>query len=521
MAVKWWQAGVILAVVLVTMAIHHLILKEPQAQGQFHQQQQASALQTAVALLKVQGLLLEEALQGIAALRNSSIQEQWNQQQEALGAAAQALLNETNLLNSALRNHQEKLQWVLAARNASVRENTTAGHHNPPHPASTPRSASATRHYLPAPTPRPLGNHWPFSRMNDQRPFSYQCTDQTLRPETYPPHMPCLQQAARRIERAVQADSPGYPIGFCAPRRLVDYYHTQLWNVSKVSSVVGGIHGSMQGSRYSIFNEEEYLRKYASGHFVSTTKKAGWDCARHNEILLAGSLPLFDQLPDHSIHSLFHHPTECQTQFKNAQSGREDPAKLREGMYQWFSNHLTCDAMVHFMFRSVGFDPCAETPILFLDASAPTEPDYMSNLLLTGLHDVLGPAVHVWRPVDYLYMDYSGDHRRLYGNGFGYAYAVHPSLRKSSIPDSQVRERLRAKYYKAVVFGSYGRSIPFWDEVAQSLPRTRIWAVNGDDKGVMDSKYTSISIQLHRSGQVDHATIFVREMHRLYTKGIP
>ena len=416
------------------------------------------------------------------------------------------------LLKTALRRG-----WVFAGvGDSGVRENTTAG----PHP---PRSAYATRQYLPAPKPPPAGKPCPFDRMNDQRPFWYQCTDLTQRPETYPPHMPCLQQAAQRIEGAVQAGTPGYPMNICAPGRLVDYYHDRFWNVSKTQAVVGGLHGNLKqkgARRYATFNEEEYFRKYAVGHFVTTKRKGGWDCVRHIEILLAGSLPLFDHFPADPLHALFHHPMECQAQLQNAQRGLEDPVALRAGMHQWFRNHLTCDAMAHFMFRSVGFDPCAETPVLFLDASAPKRTDYMSNFILIGLQDVLGPAVHVWRPVDYLYTDYGKNHRYLYGNGFTYAYTLHPSLRQSPITDQQVRKRLQAKYYKAVMFGSYGRSIPFWKEVVRSLPRNRIWAVNGNDRGPFDPKGPT-GIRFHLSGQVNRSTRFVRECQRQCTNPNP
>uniref|UniRef100_A0A7S1I889 Uncharacterized protein n=1 Tax=Eutreptiella gymnastica TaxID=73025 RepID=A0A7S1I889_9EUGL len=91
-----------------------------------------------------------------------------------------------------------------------------------------------------------------------------------------------------------------------------------------------------------------------------------------------------------------------------------------------------------------------------------------------------------------------------------------PMHSQSPITDQQVRKRLQAKYYKAVLFGSYGRSIPFWKEVVRSLPRNRIWAVNGNDRGPFDPKGPT-GIRFHLSGQVNRSTRFVRECQRQCT----
>ena len=260
-------------------------------------------------------------------------------------------------------------------------------------------AAAGDRQYLRAPRTRNVSKTWPFERLNDQRPFWYQCKPQSLYPETYPDNMPCLQQAAKRVERAARGDLPLIPVSFCTPRRLVTYYHERFWNTTRNLTVMEGLHGGMKKAgtppnpkkgkhgpawvkAYAITDEGEYLARYADSHFVITKKKDGWDAIRHNEILLAASIPVFRKVPKHkNTGFLFHYPMECNAQLRQASEtlasagadakddAERDVAQLREGVYQWYLNHLTCDAMVQFMFRTVQFDPCTETPILFLDES--------------------------------------------------------------------------------------------------------------------------------------------------------
>lgn len=47
---------------------------------------------------------------------------------------------------------------------------------------------------------------------------------------------------------------------------------------------------------YKFYNEKDYYHEYQRSVFAITHKKAGWDCLRHYEILLNGSIPLFNDI---------------------------------------------------------------------------------------------------------------------------------------------------------------------------------------------------------------------------------
>lgn len=51
-------------------------------------------------------------------------------------------------------------------------------------------------------------------------------------------------------------------------------------------------------STYIYDNESDYYNDYATSYFGKTTKKAGWDCLRHYEIMANGCIPWFPDLSE-------------------------------------------------------------------------------------------------------------------------------------------------------------------------------------------------------------------------------
>jgi hypothetical protein len=60
-------------------------------------------------------------------------------------------------------------------------------------------------------------------------------------------------------------------------------------------------------SVYTFEKEEEYYQEYAESYYGVTTKRAGWDCMRHYEILANKTIPCFlnlEMCPPHTLTSL-------------------------------------------------------------------------------------------------------------------------------------------------------------------------------------------------------------------------
>lgn len=61
------------------------------------------------------------------------------------------------------------------------------------------------------------------------------------------------------------------------------------WDRLTASAPAEGLYGkSVRRKDYFTADEGAYLAQYAGAHYVRTKKKAGWDCWRHLEIIVAG-----------------------------------------------------------------------------------------------------------------------------------------------------------------------------------------------------------------------------------------
>ena len=100
--------------------------------------------------------------------------------------------------------------------------------------------------------------------------------------------------------------------------------------------------------------------------------------------------------------------------------------------------------------------------------------------------------------------NWGGDHLKMYGMGFGYLYAIDEALLMPRLSEAVIRERLRAGYYKAVVYGSQRRGLPFLADVIASLPRHRVWGINGEDGAF------TLPVELLNTFQA--MTLFIREL---------
>lgn len=90
------------------------------------------------------------------------------------------------------------------------------------------------------------------------------------------------------------------PIPFAIPRDAIR--ESVPPKTREVATVIPG-----RRETYVFDSEEAYYEDYATSIFAVTTKKAGWDCLRHYEILANGCLPYFvglERCPSHTMISL-------------------------------------------------------------------------------------------------------------------------------------------------------------------------------------------------------------------------
>lgn len=264
-----------------------------------------------------------------------------------------------------------------------------------------------------------------------------------------------------------------YPISFSVPREMVV---DSVPDKTKVLATI--IPGKLDTYVYS--DEKDYYNDYRTSMFALTTKKAGWDCYRHYEILANGCIPLFPDLnacPELTLttfpRSLVTNANECIA--RDPDSYKEWANKLLE----YTRTRLTTDAMAQQIVDICG-KSVAGLKVLFLSESTGYGVNYLRCLTLHGFKTLLGSNCHDYPRVDHLYKDYQGDTGALWGRGFGCSRLLNVETRDAS-RDSTIEEDIRNRYYDLIVYGNVHLSIPFRELVDQYYPPSSVVLLCGVD----------------------------------------
>tara|TARA_B100001287_G_scaffold274691_1_gene280544 strand:+ start:2659 stop:3642 length:984 start_codon:yes stop_codon:yes gene_type:complete len=98
-----------------------------------------------------------------------------------------------------------------------------------------------------------------------------------------------------------------FPISFSFPEF---YTNNKNLNIENKTSILSQMDPRFQNSY--IFDEESYYTQYAKSIFATTTKKNGWDCLRHYEIIASGCLPFFPNIENKPKTIMKEYPTQLQ-----------------------------------------------------------------------------------------------------------------------------------------------------------------------------------------------------------------
>jgi hypothetical protein len=118
--------------------------------------------------------------------------------------------------------------------------------------------------------------------------------------------------------------------------------------------------------------------------------------------------------------------------------------------------------------------------ILYLSSAA--SPDYQCDMAFHGLRRLLGPDIVDVNRLWYMYADEfsSGKNKKckLYGRGF----SIYGFLESDSAVDrTDIRNKIRHRYYDFIVYGSIRRCNMFLDDVFDAYSPTEIAFIGGED----------------------------------------
>jgi len=123
--------------------------------------------------------------------------------------------------------------------------------------------------------------------------------------------------------------------------------------------------------------------------------------------------------------------------------------------------------------------------------------DFMSDLLLHGLRQLYGPEVIDYPGCWYMYPDEiinrKYDINKIWGKGF----TINNTLNNyNSIDRTDIKKKIRGKYFDLIIYGSIRRSDQFADEVIKY--NNNVIFIDGEDDNNIDERYIKSGLYFKR-----------------------
>ena len=260
---------------------------------------------------------------------------------------------------------------------------------------------------------------------------------------------------------------------------------------------------------YTFKTEEAYYNEYRSSMFATTTKKSGWDCMRHYEIIANGCIPYFPNLEECPVNTMALMPKDLMLEGNAMYMKFSKSIELTEGdleeyntlnlkLLNFLKEKLTTRAMAKYVLDRTEFTDVKS--VLFISGNL--HPDYLRCLMLHGFKELFGAKCHDFPKVPHMYKGENIDYTRLYGMGMSYSNTLEQDLHDSS-NDASVIQDIKNKKYDIVVFGSYHRGVPLYNLVSETYKPNEIILLCGED--IHDCTYKSLFML-----RGNH--LFIREM---------
>ena len=270
-----------------------------------------------------------------------------------------------------------------------------------------------------------------------------------------------------------------YNVTFSIPHCKIIDDHDHQAKTKLLSDLVPG-----RRETYVYNTEEEYYNEYKQSFFATTTKKSGWDCMRHYEIVANGCLPFFPGFENCPPNTMSTWPKHLQLEvnrFYHECRGNIDVDRWKSLMERFIDHmrkHLTTRSMAEYILNTVGFDHASK--VLFLSGFIP--PDYLRDLILHGLKEKMGPGCHDFPMVPFLYTSYDQPMDGFWGKGFTYSRLLGSQMRDHNL-DKTLLGDIQNRYYDLIIYGSYHRGIemPLYDYIAQYYGPQQIILLCGGD----------------------------------------
>jgi hypothetical protein len=274
-------------------------------------------------------------------------------------------------------------------------------------------------------------------------------------------------------------------------------------------------------STYIYKNEHEYYNEYKRSLFAITTKKGGWDCMRHYEILANGCVPLFTDIEKCPVNTLALFPKELMLKAHYLYSiffpkkvedltseEWSDYNSLVTQLLDYTRGYLTTRKLAEYVLEKSKHTNVKN--ILFL--SGYTGPDYLRCLTLHGFKQLYGKHCHDYPKIPHIYKSNTINYSALYGKGISYTNLLESSDHDDSLDSlHSIEDKIKTKSFDLIIYGSYHdhtihrtfyHGMPLFDLINQIYKPNEIILLCGED--IHSCNYSSLISKGY--------TVFVREL---------
>ena len=323
-----------------------------------------------------------------------------------------------------------------------------------------------------------------------------------------------------------------YPLSYCIPdeciitdKQILDTEHREFQ-----SQLVPG-----ERSTYIYGDDEEYYNEnYQKSTFAYTMKKGGWDCLRHYEIMANGCIPCFmdgtPPLENCPKETLINFPKELVKEakekiwdnFSKSGESRETYVTMRNLIKLYQKNivehtrkHCSTSGTIRYFFSKM--PQLRPKNVLLIRGNCGV--NYTRETFWIGMKRFIqsfnGVAIE-YPKIDYLYKNYQGEKKNLYGNGFTYSCRLEDDF---TFTDEEIIQKIDNKFFDLIIYGKVGPdedyegslpNMPLWNHVFKKYNKNQIVFLYGGDECINCTSNNRYNEHIMYHSQFAHC--FVREL---------
>jgi hypothetical protein len=309
-----------------------------------------------------------------------------------------------------------------------------------------------------------------------------------------------------------------YPLPYSIPdENIVDYNEIKDKKHIIISDIIPG---DILTYRFGKDDEEEYNQHYQESLFAYTSKKGGWDCLRHYEILSNGCLPIFkniNECPDTCLVSL---PKDLIKEYTKILLPYKKEYKDLYNSYMYkilehVRKYCSTSSSTKYFLEKMNHIKVKNVLLIRGHIGVNYTREFFWIGMKRYIQGILGVAVE-YPKIDYLYKSYNGDKNQLYGFGFNYNSKIEDDYNFSN---NEIIDKIKDGFWDLIIYGKVGPdesfegsmpNLPLWNYVSEKYNKDRIVFLYGGD-ACNDLSYNNVYSR-HISYHQNFGNCFIREL---------